>query len=87
MCWIYVIYCCLSYSGVLKLSSTFYESLADADAAALMRLRFARKVTSAELEINLSLCGYSLETGSKPFGVLSKALPTGEPNKGIISLS
>ena len=68
-------------------ASTFYESLADADAAALMRLRFARKVTSAELEINLSLCGYSLETGSKPFGDLSKALPTGEPNKGIISLS
>ena len=87
MYWIYVIYCCLSCSGVLKLSSTFCESLADADAAALMRLRFARKVTSAELEINLSLCCYSLETGSKPFGVLSKALPTGEPNKGIISLS
>ena len=30
---------------------------------------------------------YSLGTGSKPFAVLSKALPIGEPNKGIISIS
>ena len=45
MYWIYVIYCCLSCSGVLKLSSTFCESLADADAAALKRLRFAQNVS------------------------------------------
>ena len=68
-------------------ASTLCESLADADAAALKRRRFARKVTPADFEVNLSLYDYSLETGSKPFGVLSKALPTGEPNKGIISLS
>ena len=68
-------------------ASTFCERLAHADAAALKRLRFARKVTPADIEVNLSLYDYSLGTGSKPFAVLSKALPIGEHNKGIISIS
>ena len=49
--------------------------------------RECRGAEAPSLRPKCALRGYYSGIGSKPFAVLSKALPIGESNKGIISIS